>query len=211
MNINRVFPNEGGTHKEDDTVKYVSKLFILVLAISMTVLCPAALAQAERFDGKPSFSEDTELGYYVWRDGDTWKVRWTTRGSMRRFTGSVTSEGGKLRSLKRVDVESERRVLYPGRAPHVVRGPRGRVVGVRGGRAPVVVEREQDKIEKDGDNRIVFLARTDDIDGFDFKVEENVTALRFVLEIDGRAMPQNVELGRNNQKAQQMPIIARLR
>ena len=38
----------------------------------------------------------------------------------------LTFEGGKLKSLKRIDVESERRVLYPGRAPQIVYGPRGR-------------------------------------------------------------------------------------
>ncbi len=193
-------------------MKYINNLVILVLAVSIIALSPSALAQSERFDGKPSFSEGTELGYYVWREGDTWKLRWTTLGSMRHFTGSVFAEGGKLGSLKRIDVESERAVLYPGRRAHVVRGPRGRVVGMRGGRAPVVVSRDQDKIEKDGDNRIVFSARTDDdIDGFNFKVDDGVTALRFVLEINGRAMPQHVELGKDNQKAQVTPIIARLR
>jgi len=176
-------------------------LFILILAVS-----PCALAQGAMFDGKPIFAEGTDLGYYLWRDGETWHLRWTTRGVMRRFTGSVESTGGKLKSLKRIDVESERKVLYPGRAPNVWVGPRGRV-HTRGGRAPVVVEREQDKIEKDGDYRIVFLAKTnDDIDGFDFKPEKEVTSLRFILEIDGRNAPQRVELGRNNVKAQRLPL-----
>lgn len=183
---------------------------ILLLVISMLVLVPCARAQSEVFEGKPAFAEGVDLGYYIWRDGDTWHVRWTTRGQVRQFSGSVASEGGELKSLKRIDVESERRVLYPGRAPRVVYGPRGRG-HVRRGRGPVVVQREEDKIEKDGDNRIVFLARTnDDIDGFDFKVDKNVGALRFVLEIDGRQMPQRVELGRNNKKAERLPLRVRL-
>ena len=116
-----------------------------------------------------------------------------------------------MHGLKRIDVESERRVLYPGRAPHVVRGPRGRVVGVRGGRGPVVVERDQDKFEKVGNDRIVYATKTDDdIDGFDFKVDEKVRVLRFVLEIDGRPMPQHVETGRNNQKGVNLPLVVRL-
>ena len=74
-----------------------------------------------------------------------------------------------------------------------------------------MVEREQDRIEKDGDRRIVFLARTDDdIDGFDFKVGEHVRSLRFVLEIDGRLLPRQVEVGRNNQKAPNLPLEVRL-
>ena len=183
---------------------------VLVSMISMFGISPSANAQADRFDGKPAFAEGVDLGYYVWREGDTWHVRWTTKGQMRRFTGSVVAEGGELKSLKRIDVESERRVLYPGRAPRVVYGPRGRG-HVRRGRAPVVVQRDQDKIEKDGDNRIIFLARTDDdIDGFNFKVDERVRALRFVLEIDGKQLPQRVEIGRNNQKAHNIPLVARL-
>lgn len=76
-----------------------------------------------------------------------------------------------------IDLDEERKVLYPGRAPHVWVGPRGRA-HVGGGRAPVVVERKQDRIEKDGDHRIVFAAITsNDIDGFNFKVDKNVTTL----------------------------------
>jgi hypothetical protein len=186
------------------------KQMILLLLVSMLGLSPSALGQGEMFAGKPAFAEGTDLGYYIWRDGDTWYIRWTTRGQMRRFSGSVEAEGGELKSLKRIDVESERRVLYPGRSPRVVYGPRGRA-RVRGGRAPVVVERDQDKIEKAGDNRILFLARTnDDIDGFNFKVSDKVKSLRFVLEIDGRQMPQSVEIGKNNQKAQSLPLFVRL-
>jgi hypothetical protein len=161
------------------------------------------------FDGKPAFAQGVELGYFVWKDGQTWHFRWTTMGRMRRFSGSVTAEGGKLKSLKRIDVETERRVLYPGRSPRVVWGPRGRP-HVRGGRGPVVVERQQDKIEKDGDNRILFATRTnDDIDGFDFKVDK-VKSLRLVLEIDGQLQPGHVEVGRSNQKIPRLPFVIQL-
>lgn len=189
----------------------LKKRIIFLLLFSMLGLSPSVMAQDEMFEGKPAFAEGTDLGYFLWRDGDTWRIRWTTKGQMRQFSGSVSAEGGELKSLKRIDVESERRVLYPGRSPRVVYGPRGRA-HVRGGRGPVVVERKQDKIEKDGDKRIVFLTRTDDdIDGFDFKVDEKVRTLRFVLEIDGRQMAQRVEIGRNNRKAESLPLIVRLK
>ena len=75
----------------------------------------------------------------------------------------------------------------------------------------MVVERKQDLIEKDGDKKIVFAARTDnDIDGFDFKPGKNVKSLRFVLEINGRLLPQRVEVGKNNQKAPALPLEVRL-
>lgn len=181
---------------------------VFLFVMSALVVSPNAGAQTDIFDGKPVFTEGADLGYYLWRDGKTWHLRWTTKGMRRHFSGSVTGEGGKLKSLKRIDVEKERRVLYPGRAPHVVYGPRGRP-HVRGGRAPVVVERSQDKIEKDGDHRIVFTAATNnDIDGFDFNVDDQVTSLRFVLEIDGAPRPGNVEVGRDNRKAPRLPLVA---
>jgi hypothetical protein len=186
------------------------KQLVFLSLVSMLALSPSVFAQTGIFEGKPTFAEGVDLGYFVWKEGDTWHIRWTTRGQLRQFSGSVVAEGGELKSLKRIDVESERRVLYPGRAPRVVYGPRGRG-HVRGGRAPVVVSREQDKIEKDGDNKILFLARTnDDIDGFDFKVDKNVRLLRFVLEIAGQPRPQNVEIGKNNVKATNIPLVVRL-
>jgi hypothetical protein len=189
------------------------KLMTVTLGLFLMLLCMAnpAAAQVEKFDGKPAFAEGVETGYYVWRDGDKWSVRWTTTGKLRHFTGAVTAEGGKVKSLKRIDVEEERRVLYPGRAPRIAVGPRGRVYR-RGGAPPVVATREQDKIEKDGDNRIVFNARTnDDIDGFDFKVDENTTSLRFVLELDGQMRPALIETGKGNLKPGQDPFIVKLK
>jgi hypothetical protein len=183
----------------------------LLLCLPMLARSTPARAQVAAFDGRPVFSEGADLGYYLWKEDDTWRVRWTTKGVMRHFAGSVSAEGGNLKSLKRVDVETERKVLYPGRPGHVFVGPRGRLHATPG-RAPVVVSRDQDKIEKDGDNRIVFTARTnDDIDGFDFKTDDKVTALRFVLEIDGRQLPNLVEFGRNNQKATVIPLVVLLR
>ena len=180
-------------------------LFVLLLTLS-----PSTMAQADKFDGRPAFAEGIDLAYYIWREGDKWLVRWTTTGPNRKFTGSVVAEGGELHDLKRIDLDEERKVLYPGRAPNVWVGPRGRT-HVGGGRAPVVVERKQDRIEKDGDHRIVFAAITsNDIDGFNFKVDRKVTTLRFVLEINGRQMPQRVEIGKNNQQAPTLPLVVRI-
>ena len=188
---------------------------LAVLAVLTAPTAPPAQGAipAARFDGRPAFGEGIDLGYYLWRDGDdTWHLRWTTMGQQRRFTGAVTSEGGELKNLKRIDVEKERKVIYPGRAPHVVRGPAGRVRGVQGGRPAVVATKEQDHIEKDGDQRIVFAALTDnDIDGFDFTVDKDVTVLRFVLNIDGQPRPGAVEIGAGNTKPGRLPLFVNLR
>ncbi len=172
----------------------------------------AADTPAARFVGRPEFSEGDALGYFVWKDGDTWKVRWTTFGAEHKFNGRVTVEGGEFQSLKRVDVDTERKVLAPGRAPRVVRGPRGRVRGVRGGRAPVVATRDEDRIEQETEHLIRFVTRTDDdLDGFDFKVTDDARVLRFVLEIDETPRPGEVEVGRENFKPGENPLVVRLR
>lgn len=158
--------------------------------------------------GRPEFKEGKAMGYFVWRDGDTWKVRWTTFGAEHRFNGRVAVEGGVLESLKRVDADTERRVIRPGQAP--VRGPRGRIV--RRGRAPVVASREEDHIEQENERVIRFSTRTDDdIDGFDFTVAAGTDLIRLVLEIDGQPRPAEVEVGRDNVKPNQHPLVIRLR
>ena len=196
----------------------MSRIWLAGALAAAFVLGGSKLVAADRdlFEGRPSFEEGRDLGYYVWVDGDTWHVRWTTTGKMRHFTGHVAAIGGDLRSLKRIDVEKERQVIRPGRAPRVVRGPGGRVQGVRGrvksGRPPVVATREQDKIDMDGDRRIIFNARTDDdIDGFDFKVDRKVESLRFVLDIDGDSRPALVEAGRRNRHPAASPFVVNLR
>lgn len=186
----------------------------VVALILMTVAAASLLgrASADRFDGRPEFKEGKALGYFVWRDGDTWKVRWTTFGAEHHFSGRVEVQGGKLESLKRIDVDEERRVIAPGRPGAVVRGPRGRVRAVRPGRAPVVASREEDHIEQETEHLIRFVTRTDDdIDGFDFKVTDGTVVLRLLLEMDGRPVPGEVEVGRQNFMPHETPLVIALK
>ena len=185
-----------------------------VVAVAAALLPWTLLADtpADRFDGRPKFSEGKALGYFVWRDGDTWKLRWTTFGAEHRFSGRIIVEGGQITSMKRIDVDEERKVIRPGRSARVVRGPRGRVRGVAPGRAPVVASRDEDHILQETEHLIRFSTRTDDdIDGVDFKVGDRTDALRFVLEIDGSPRPAEVEVGRNNFMPKENPLIVRLR
>lgn len=162
------------------------------------------------FEGRPSFHEGDSLSYFVWKDGDTWHVRWTTGGAAHHFSGRVTSEGGELKSLKRIDADAESRLISSGRPVHWVRGPRGHI-HLAGGRAPVVATREEDHIEKDGDHAIRFSSRNDgDIDGFDFKADPGVDRLRFLLEIDGRSRSADVQVGRDNREPAGDPFVVNL-
>ena len=187
----------------------LSTLFTL-----LALIAPIASAQtlAVRFDGRPEFKEGKAYGYFIWRDGDTWKLRWTTFGAEHRFNGRIVLEGGEIKSFKRIDVDEERKVIRPGHAPRVVRGPAGRVRGVRPGRAPVVAERTEDKIEQEDERTLLWSTRTnDDIDGVDFKVTESTVVIRFNLMIDGEAKPAEVEVGKENFKPNENPVRARLK
>jgi hypothetical protein len=179
------------------------------------VLLMASLLSAEtplaRLQGQPKFKDGKALGYFVWKDGDTWKLRWTTFGSEHRFTGRIQLEGGAIQSFKRIDVDVESKIIAPGRPGHVVRGPHGHVVGRTGGRPPVVASREEDHIEQETERLIRFATRTDDLDGVDFKVTPATERLRFVLEIDGKPRPAEVEVGKENFKPNEHPLVVQLR
>ncbi len=186
---------------------------VIACAASMISYVPVqAETPVGQFAGKPRFSEGDALGYFIWKDGETWKVRWTTFGARRRFSGRIVVEGGEFKSMKRVDADEERKVIAPGRPGRVVRGPRGRVVGVERGRPPIVASRDEDRIEQQTEHLITFVTRTnDDIDGVDFKVDDSARVLRFVLEIDGKPHPGEVEIGAKNVKPVESPVIVRLR
>lgn len=185
-------------------------VFIMFLVTGMLLSDPVGIAQEHIYAGRPAFKEGGDRCYYVWHEGNEWHVRWTSYGRMLTFSGRVQTDEGKLEKLKRIDVEQERTVIRRGRGPVVVRDRFGRP-RVVGGRPDVVVTREQDHIEKDGDRKIVFRARTnDDIDGFDFKVNEDVRILRFNLEIDGKSSVEEVEVGRNNAHPPRNPFEVKL-
>jgi hypothetical protein len=184
----------------------------MVLLVILVSAAASAQTNEAQFAGRPEFSGGDALGYFVWKDGDTWKLRWTTFGAKHRFTGRITVEGGELRDFKRVDVDQERKVLAPGRPARVVRGPRGRAVGVQPGRGAVVATRTDDHIEQESEHLIVFNTETDDdLDGVDFKVTAAATLIRMNLQIDGQPRPAEVEVGRNNVKPNANPLVIRLR
>jgi hypothetical protein len=188
------------------------KRFVILLLVFAAVSLPGAVTRSERFDGRPEFKEGKALGYFVWRDGDTWKLRWTTFGAEHRFSGRVSVEGGVFTSFKRVDADVERKVIAPGRPARVVRGPRGRVRAVTPGKGAVVATRDEDRLEQETERLIRFTTRTDDdIDGLDFKVGPAADRLTFVLEIEGKPVPGEVEVGRTNFQPKEHPLIVTLR
>jgi hypothetical protein len=184
---------------------------LLFLSTGVTATPVGALQNPAAYDGRPTFKEGSDLSYFVWRDGNTWHVRWTSMERERTFTGTVRATGGKLQDFKRIDVDEELKIVRPGRPARVVRGPGGRVRGVAPGRGPVVAGKTEDHIQKVDDRLIRWSAKADDdIDGFSFKVDD-VAALTFDLNIAGRSRPAGVEIGRNNTHPEKNPFTVRLR
>ena len=187
----------------------------VVLLLALVALCApltAADVEVARLAGKPEFSDGNALGYFIWIDGNTWKLRWTTFGAEHRFTGRISVEGGEFRKFKRIDVDVERKVIAPGRPGRVVRGPRGRVVGVTGGKPAVVASKEEDIVHQETETLIRFNTKTaDDLDGVEFEVTPSATSVRFMLAIDGKPRPEEVELGKTNFKPRQAPLVVRIK
>lgn len=190
----------------------MSRIFTVLGALVLTVPVLALDVTADQLRGKPDFKNGEALGYFLWIDGDTWKIRWTTFGGAHQFLGRVTTDAGSFREFKRVDPDTERKVIAPGRPGRVVRGPRGRVVGVAGGKPAVVATKEEDVILQESERLLRWNTRTDDdTDGLDFKVSREVTTVRFQMAIDGKPVPREIEVGKDNVKPNQMPLVVRVK
>jgi hypothetical protein len=185
---------------------------VMAVMLSGFSAMAAELRSDSRFEGRPVFREGFDRGYFVWRDGREWHVRWTTQGRALTFSGQVIAEGGEIDDVDRIDLERESRAVRTGSRPVLVRGPRGRLHYERRPTTAIVTRRE-DRVEKDDNDRVVrFHARTDaDIDGFDFTVDDDVRSLRFVLEIDGQTRAVDVEVGRENSRPGGNPFTVMLR
>lgn len=182
----------------------------MMAVMPIMMLAPAPAMQTAVYDGRPAFSRSLDLGYYVWREGDKWHVRWTTKNRGNTFAGSVTAMGGKLKSLRQIDVAAEWKILNPGGRLLTISVDPGASRGVRSG-LPVFSSRDRDHSKMEGDSQIVFNARTENnIDGFDFTVDD-VDELQINLEIDGRALPNRVAVGRKNEKPLSLPLTVTLR
>jgi hypothetical protein len=48
---------------------------------------------AQQAPGKPSYSPGQELGFFIWKDGDGWHLRWVSHGSTAYLYGKITSNG----------------------------------------------------------------------------------------------------------------------
>ena len=175
----------------------VVRFLVFVTAIFMAATAFGDDVPAARFDGSPKFSAGRSQGYFIWKDGTTWKLRWTTLGTEHRFSGEILVEGGRVLSMKRFVPEPERRPSWR------VSEPSRRTTGR---------PRDDDRIEKENESTIRFRARTaGDADGVDFTVTQAAREIRFILQIDGKSEKLDVTIGRSNFQPKILPVVAQLR
>ena len=185
---------------------------LLVVGLALSCPSPDSAAEVPRFDGRPAIEEGPERGYFVWRDGEIWHVRWTARGAQRHFTGEVVAEGGKLKSLKRIGLDTEVLARSQGQSGGVIVSPEAPYGKVVKSRPPSVRTRPQDHVDKESDREIRWNSRTDtDVDGFDFKVTVDVLSLRFLCAIDGQAVPADVFAGSGRVHPDLNPFVVALK
>lgn len=56
-------------------------------------------------EGKPDYSVGVDRGFYLWREGDQWQLRWTGNGTDQNFGGEILSEEG-ITSIAPVQLEA---------------------------------------------------------------------------------------------------------
>lgn len=85
----------------------------LAAAIGLLVLGTALFAYAvprSQLRGRPEIHLGTELGYFLWMDGNVLHVRWTTTNpDNHAFRGEVVVASGELSALSRVSLEDSDR------------------------------------------------------------------------------------------------------
>lgn len=60
--------------------------------------------------GMPIYHAGKKLGYFLWKEGDVWKLRWSSDQTERKFKGSLKSDGN-IEIFKKYNIEKGDRLL----------------------------------------------------------------------------------------------------
>ena len=194
-------------------LRLVTRRMRAALLMAPALVCLVAVgAHAEpaaQFDGAPRLTEGRATGYFVWREGLVWKVRWTTDGREHHFSGTVAVEGGTLTSMARVDDAEERRTVRRARGSRAQRNTRNRV---RRAGQPGDGPDGDDEVTRASDGQIRFdVLSREPLDGFDFAMTATTERIRFAFEPAGQGSNVAVVFGLRNLRATVNPLVAILR
>jgi hypothetical protein len=121
--------------------------------------------------GKPAgFEKGKPAHFWIWYGDGEWHIRTTTAKKPHRFWGVIATDGGAFTQLRLLKAEG---------------------LGLTADRMAWNKDR----------NKIAIDFTTDGgVDGADFKVGKDVTALAFDLKIDGEAAPKLIVIGKGGDR-----------
>jgi hypothetical protein len=179
--------------------------FAFAALTSLALLAVASPVAPDVYDGQPRFDQGD--GYYLWKGDGKWHLRWVASDRARELKGIVAATGGKLTNLKENDSEKETIAFLSWQRRLTVSTDRADP----GIRIPDAPSANRAAIRPDGDDKIVFEARTtNSIGGFDFTPDDSVTSLQVDLLLDKKSTPGFVRLGKSSKKANELPLIISL-
>jgi hypothetical protein len=123
--------------------------------------------------GKPNgYRPGLTTRYAIWFEGDTWHFRTTTAKDTKVFSGSMEIIGGKMVDLKPVSADK--------------------------GKKNNKKNLDYANWTPDG-TQLSFSFTTGTLqDGFDMKVSDKATAIKFALKIEGKEMADHIFIGAKN-------------
>lgn len=152
---------------------------ISLIMLASVVLCPRAAADEPKFEdvdpkGKPDgFKAGQSARFAIWYDDGTWHFRTTTAKDSKKFSGTIDVVGGKMVSLNPLTVE-------------------------KGGKGKKKDNLDFGSWNPEGTQFTFSFTTGHGMDGFDMKLSDKSTALKFALKIEGKEMPDHIFIGSKN-------------
>lgn len=152
-------------------------LSLATLAAVLAVTAAAQDADPANPGGRPKYKNGQPARYVVWHDADGWHLRTTTNKDT-KFDGAVEIVGGKFVNLQPATVEGKagaKKKANPKSADYGTWNPEHTVF------------------------QFNFSTRDEGSDGFDMKVSDTATAIKFVLKVNGKEVPEAIFIGSKNE------------
>jgi len=148
-------------------------LAVAIAAVNSTSMADEPKLEAVDPTGKPKdYKPGLSTRYAIWFDGDTWHFRTTTAKDTKVFSGTMEIVGGKMVDLQPVSADK--------------------------GKKKNKKNLDYASWNPDG-TQFTFSFTTGTFqDGFDMKLSDKATAIKFVLKVEGKEMADHIFIGAKN-------------
>lgn len=146
---------------------------IVLLTWNATSIAEEPTLESVDPKGKPKdYKPGLTTRYAIWHDGDTWHFRTTTSKDTKVFSGTMEIIGGKMVDLKPVSADK--------------------------GNKKNKKNLDYASWNPDGTQFTFSFTTGTAQDGFDMKVSDKATAIKFVLKVEGKEMADHIFIGAKN-------------